>query len=192
MRVYRCEDPTYPPDLLLNTIIYWLSPSKSAPPPGIEHILCRIGREGAVRCNGTETSLSQWSHSETTTGCTHASDAAVVCRQSVSDGDVRLVGSPTNGQGAVEIYDQASLKWYRVCPTGWTSSYASVVCQRLGYNREAAAEHAHIAMGQVALDSSTMSALQLNYVSQPYWMLHRSIGLTANILECWHLHNSAK
>eukprot|EP00731_Ephydatia_muelleri_P010229 Em0005g815a len=87
----------------------------------------------AVRCNGTETSLSQCSHSETTTGCTHASDAAVVCRQSVSDGDVRLVGSPTNGQGAVEIYDQASLKWYRVCPTGWTSSYASVVCQQLGY-----------------------------------------------------------
>eukprot|EP00731_Ephydatia_muelleri_P010183 Em0005g769a len=88
----------------------------------------------AVRCNGTETSLSQCSHSKTTTGCTHASDAAVVCRQSVSDGDVRLVGSPTNGQGAVEIYDQASLKWYRVCPTGWTSSYASVVCQTLGYN----------------------------------------------------------
>eukprot|EP00731_Ephydatia_muelleri_P010237 Em0005g823a len=65
----------------------------------------------AVRCNGTETSLSQCSHSETTTGCTHASDAAVVCRQSVSDGDVRLVGSPTNGQGAVEIYNQASLQW---------------------------------------------------------------------------------
>eukprot|EP00731_Ephydatia_muelleri_P010222 Em0005g808a len=87
----------------------------------------------AVRCNGTETSLSQCSHSETTTGCTHASDAAVVCRQSVSDGDVRLVGSPTNGQGAVEIYDEASLQWYRVCPTGWTSSYASMVCQQLGY-----------------------------------------------------------
>eukprot|EP00731_Ephydatia_muelleri_P010238 Em0005g824a len=35
----------------------------------------------AVSCNGTETSLSQCSHSETITGCTHASDAAMVCRQ---------------------------------------------------------------------------------------------------------------
>ncbi|KAL5493973.1 hypothetical protein EMCRGX_G015227 [Ephydatia muelleri] len=63
-----------------------------------------LGREEAVHCNGTETSLSQWSHSETTTGVPMplmllwSAD-----RVGVSDGDVRLVGSPINGQGAVEI-----------------------------------------------------------------------------------------
>ncbi|KAL5493877.1 hypothetical protein EMCRGX_G015111 [Ephydatia muelleri] len=87
----------------------------------------------AVRCDGTEESLSLCSHSETTTGCTHASDAAVVCRQSVSDGDVRLVGSTTNGQGAVEMYSGEAQSWFSVCPTGWTSNDASVVCQLLGY-----------------------------------------------------------
>ena len=52
----------------------------------------------------------------------------------VSDGDVRLVGSTSNGQGAVEIYHQSSRQWYRVCPTGWTSSDASVICKKLGYD----------------------------------------------------------
>ena len=69
----------------------------------------------------------------------------------VSDGDVRLVGSTTNGQGAVEIYDQSSLKWYRVCPTGWTSSYASVVCQKLGYNSGVASTYRYMLFKKIAI-----------------------------------------
>ena len=51
----------------------------------------------------------------------------------VIEGDLRLVGSTTNGRGAVEIYSR--LGWTSICPDEeWTDSDASVVCQRLGYD----------------------------------------------------------
>ena len=53
--------------------------------------------------------------------------------QSVAEGDLRLVGSTANGQGAVEIYSR--LGWTSICPDEeWTDSDADVVCQRLGYD----------------------------------------------------------
>ena len=50
-----------------------------------------------------------------------------------SDLDVRLVGSPMNGMGAVEVY--TSLRWVSVCPDSgvWSNSSANATCMQLGY-----------------------------------------------------------
>ena len=51
------------------------------------------------------------------------------------DHDVRLVGSPMNGMGAVEIYTRNGLKWISVCPDSsvWSDATANAVCVQLGY-----------------------------------------------------------
>lgn len=52
---------------------------------------------------------------------------------SVTEGDLRLIGSTSNGVGAVEIYTQ--LGWTTICPDSeWSNSDANAVCQRLGYD----------------------------------------------------------
>ena len=50
-----------------------------------------------------------------------------------SERDVRLVGSPMNGMGAVEIY--TSPRWISVCPDNavWSNSTANATCVQLGY-----------------------------------------------------------
>ena len=57
---------------------------------------------------------------------------------SVTEGDVRLVGSQVNEQGAVEIYTR--LGWSSICPDEeWTDADAEIICQRLGYDSGTAA-----------------------------------------------------
>ena len=48
-------------------------------------------------------------------------------------GDMRLVGSSVNGEGAVEIYSPNG--WTSICPDNWNTDDGSsrVICQRLGY-----------------------------------------------------------
>ena len=49
-------------------------------------------------------------------------------------GDIRLLGSPDNGAGAVEIYTD-NVGWTGICPdSSWTSEDAGVVCRALGYD----------------------------------------------------------
>ena len=48
-------------------------------------------------------------------------------------GDVRLVGSKTDGQGAVEMYT-TSYGWMRLCPYAFD---LSGVCSKLGYTSTA-------------------------------------------------------
>lgn len=47
---------------------------------------------------------------------------------------MRLVGSLTNGEGAVEVYT-TDLAWVSVCPDSnrWTDGAANAVCLQLGY-----------------------------------------------------------
>ena len=53
-------------------------------------------------------------------------------------GDIRLLGSPDNGAGAVEIYTD-NVGWTGICPdSSWTSEDARTICQALGYERGAA------------------------------------------------------
>lgn len=49
--------------------------------------------------------------------------------------DVRLVGSPMNGVGAVEIYAGVGSGWVSVCPDSnvWSKDIANAVCVQLGY-----------------------------------------------------------
>ncbi len=47
-------------------------------------------------------------------------------------GDVRLVGSIENGEGAVEIL--TTVGWSSICPdSSWEDSDALAICQNLGY-----------------------------------------------------------
>eukprot|EP00731_Ephydatia_muelleri_P019576 Em0012g401a len=83
-----------------------------------------------VVCDGTEVTFADCSRISTnTSSCTHDYDAAVVCRQSSNANDVRLVGSLTDGQGAVEM-NIAGYGWVRLCPGAFD---LSGVCNKLGY-----------------------------------------------------------
>lgn len=48
-------------------------------------------------------------------------------------GDIRLFGILTNGVGAVEILTD-QFGWTAICPDGWDSRDARIVCQSLGYD----------------------------------------------------------
>lgn len=57
----------------------------------------------------------------------------------VREGDVRLKGSLTSGEGIVEIYTRFG--WSSICPdSSWTSADASLICESLGYESGSAEE----------------------------------------------------
>ena len=48
--------------------------------------------------------------------------------------DVQLSGGSTaDNEGGVEVYLTPSDGWVRVCPDGWYTTSAAVVCKQLGY-----------------------------------------------------------
>ena len=47
-------------------------------------------------------------------------------------GDLRLYGDTGDGQGAVEIF--TTFGWSSICPDGFDSSDAVVICQQFGYD----------------------------------------------------------
>ena len=50
------------------------------------------------------------------------------------EGDIRLVGDLTNGDGAVEYY-RVGFGWLAVCPDStWDDDDATVACRQLGYS----------------------------------------------------------
>ena len=52
-------------------------------------------------------------------------------QQCTSHGPIRLVGGDTVYEGRVELCNGGS--WTSICPAGWDSNEAQVVCQQLGY-----------------------------------------------------------
>jgi hypothetical protein len=101
-----------------------------------------------VKCNGTESSLTECFHSTDVSDCSisHFNDVVVVCAAAGTTpslltpvaGDVRLLGDPADYRGAVEYYD-VILGWTGVCAdssysASWMGSRAAqIVCTQLGF-----------------------------------------------------------
>jgi len=79
-----------------------------------------------VRCNGTETSISDCQHNDWGShNCSHSEDVSVSCTS------VRLVGGSDPHEGRLEVYHKDT--WGTVCDDEFTDAAASVVCYMLGY-----------------------------------------------------------
>uniref|UniRef100_A0A8B9T3S0 SRCR domain-containing protein n=1 Tax=Anas platyrhynchos TaxID=8839 RepID=A0A8B9T3S0_ANAPL len=78
-----------------------------------------------VNCHGTESALSDCTHTERAeTYCDHRFDAGVTC-----SGFVRLVGGDSPCSGSVEVYDRD--QWKAVCHSHFDDKAAEVLCREL-------------------------------------------------------------
>ena len=61
-------------------------------------------------------------------------------------GDVRLIGDPVNGRGAVQLFDE-SFGWIDVCyDSTWGDDEANVVCRQLGYESGTARSYRSVSL----------------------------------------------
>ena len=108
-----------------------------------------------VACTGEEDMLTSCAYDSNTNDCFHSDDAGVTCiaeRMLIiksysnlsfiwypfltvvcANGDLRLAGSTTAGQGRVEICINET--WGTICDDSWGVPDASVACQALGFSR---------------------------------------------------------
>ncbi|XP_067222123.1 scavenger receptor cysteine-rich type 1 protein M130-like [Chanodichthys erythropterus] len=77
-----------------------------------------------LQCSGSESSLTQCSHSLENHNCGHEEDAGVVCLK-----DIRLVSGSDSCCGRVEILHNG--QWGTVCDNDWDVNDAAVVCRQL-------------------------------------------------------------
>uniref|UniRef100_A0A8B9T6F6 SRCR domain-containing protein n=1 Tax=Anas platyrhynchos TaxID=8839 RepID=A0A8B9T6F6_ANAPL len=116
-----------------------------------------------VECNGTESALSDCTHTGWgQTGCYHSDDAGVTC-----SGFVRLVGGDSPCSGSVEVYDRD--QWKAVCHSHFGAKAAEVVCREL----------------QCGTALSVHGAAQLGEGAGPVWDRElQCVGNESTILFC--------
>ena len=87
--------------------------------------------KGNFQCDGSESSLSSCSNSDST--CAQHNGAGVVCPETcTTDGEVRLVGGEDDTSGYVEVCTGGS--WGAICDTNWCEQNAMVICSQMGYS----------------------------------------------------------
>ena len=93
-------------------------------------IVCRPTRSvGFTIYSGKHVTHKLYSHTHTHT-CIHVD----LHTPGPNAGDIRLLGSPDNGAGAVEIYTD-NVGWTGICPdSSWTDEDSETVCRALGYD----------------------------------------------------------
>jgi len=79
-----------------------------------------------VRCNGTETTISQCRHNSWGShNCDHSNDVSVSCKETA----VRLVGGVSPLEGLLEVYHNGT--WGTACGDHFNNAAAKVVCYTL-------------------------------------------------------------
>ncbi|XP_065193127.1 deleted in malignant brain tumors 1 protein-like [Sycon ciliatum] len=120
-------------------------------------------------CTGQESDLFQCQGNAVGVhDCSHAEDAGVDC----ANGDVRLVGGPSEMRGRVEVRRYGV--WGTVCDDYWDKSDGNVVCRQLGFSQ---------AVATIQTFGGGSGRIFLSNL--------RCTGSESNLFECPNIHSAA-
>ena len=98
-----------------------------------------------VICNGNEPTIDHCMLDSTPT-CNHGQDVGLVCQNSCTQFDVRLIDGPNSYSGRVEVCIGG--RWGTICDDEWDTIDARTVCRQLGLPYEGAEARLGASFGQ--------------------------------------------